>query len=381
MKKFIIFVLFVLLASAAWYLFFNQKNELLFVKSSPSENSPPPLPPAPKDIMASIKNIPIAKEATTVDIEKPKEINAVYVTGEVALAPALFERLIDLAKNSEINSMVINIKDGSSVFLNKRMTGIVRRLREEKIYPIARIVLFQDNELAASRPDLVLKNPDGSIWGKKGYSWVDPASKEVWDYNVDVSIKALDMGFEEINFDYVRFPDGNINDIVYPFYTYDRFKKDVINEAAGYINSKIKEKYSDRTISLDIFAYTFLRTYDVGVGQKLTELAPLYDVVAPMIYPSHYSAGNFGFENPAEEPYQVVLQTIRAGIAQLREKNIIIRPWLQDFNMGAIYGIEKVSAQIQAAKDALGENYSGYMMWNPNNVYEINKYLKPGDSS
>ena len=307
-------------------------------------------------------------------ITPPEAVKAFYITASSALTPSSINRIINVIENSEVNAAVVNVKESDGVFLTPKIVKLVQRLRDKNIYPIARIVIFQDNQLARERPELALKDEEGELWGKGGYHFVDPANKEIWDYTVAIANKALDIGFAEINFDYVRFPDGYVDDIVYPFYKYDRLKKDVINEAAEYINGKIKEKHPQAIISLDIFAYAFLRTHDVGIGQKLTDLADHYDVIAPMIYPSHYGPGNFGFENPAEHPYQVALQTLQHGINQLKaaNKEVIIRPWIQDFDMGAVYDKEKIQQQIKAIKDA-GLN-SGWMVWNPSNFYIQNEF-------
>jgi hypothetical protein len=317
-------------------------------------------------LTALVPNLPHQEFPT---LTPPKEVNAFYITASSALTPRSINHILNVIENSAANAAVVNVKESNGIVLTPKIAKLVKRLRAKNIYPIARIVLFQDNELAKERPEFALKDEEGELWGKGGYRFIDPSNKKVWDYNIAVANEALDIGFAEINFDYVRFPDGYVDDIVYPFYKYDRLKKDVINEAVEYINGKIREKYPEAIISLDIFAYAFLRTHDVGIGQKLTDLADHYDVIAPMIYPSHYGPGNFGFENPAEHPYQVVLQTLQYGINQLKaaNKEVIIRPWIQDFDMGAVYDKEKIQQQIKAIKDA-GLN-SGWMVWNPSNFY------------
>ena len=312
------------------------------------------------------KNLPI--------LTPPKEVKAFYITASSALTPSSINHIINVIENSDVNAAVVNVKESNGITLTPRIAKLVQRLRDKNIYPIARIVLFQDNELAQERPEFALKDEEGNLWGKDSYRFIDPSNKKVWDYNIAVANKALDIGFAEINFDYVRFPDGYVDDIVYPFYKYDRLKKDVINEAVEYINGKIKENHPEAIISLDIFAYAFLRTHDVGIGQKLTDLVDHFDVIAPMIYPSHYGPGNFGFENPAEHPYQVVLQTLQYGIDQLKEvnKETIIRPWIQDFDMGAVYDKEKIQQQIKGIEDAGLK--SGWMVWNPSNFYIQNEF-------
>lgn len=382
-KRFIIFV-FILSAASAAYWFWQSESILYLSKKLPASSPPSTIPatkPKPKEktrLTATIDIATLAKSEPT-DFppqEIPQEVKAVYVTAQTAGVPSLINNLIDLIENTELNSLVINIKDGNKAYFSQWMINLIKRLREKGIYPIARIVVFKDDALAKQRPDLALKTKDGELWGKQGYRWVDPSSQEVWDRNANVAIAALNIGFLEVNFDYIRFPDGDVNEIVYPFYDYSKLKMAVISEASEYMNAKIKEKHPKAITSIDIFAYSFLRTHGLGIGQRLVDLADHFDVIAPMIYPSHYGPGNFGFDNPAEEPYQVVLQTLQSGNWQLlqAEKKVVIRPWIQDFNMGAIYNKEMVQAEIQATKDAFDKNYAGFMSWNPNNVYNLNKY-------
>lgn len=321
------------------------------------------------------------KIATTTDIHIPipKEVKAIYVTAPMALTPSRMNKLLELTETTEINSMVINVKDGDSIYLTPKMAEVVKKVKEKNIYPIARVVVFQDNGLANERPDLALKTQTGKIWAEKNYNWVDPASKEVWEHNLNVSLKALDLGFEEINFDYFRFPSGGVlDDIIYPHYDGITPKQDIINSFAEYLTTRIRQEKPEAITSLDIFGYTFLKTDDLGIGQNLNSLANYFDVIAPMVYPSHYSAGNFGFKNPAKAPYEVILQTLIKGKELLGQnseskKNFIIRPWIQDFNMGAIYDAEMVNKEKQAIKDAGLDN--GWMSWNPSNLYEKDKYI------
>jgi len=357
-KKAVIFLLLIAAAASAWYWFGNFSHDYSLEINQDR----------PEATVVAVVQEPLPP------IKIPEKVAALYVTAPAAANSIRMNYLIDLVKSTEVNSLVINVKDNSKTHLGQWMTDLVRQLRKEGIYPIARIVVFQDNYAAQTRSDLVLKNPDDTIFGKIGYNWLDPASKEVWDLNADAAIKALDIGFAEINFDYFRFPDGDIDNIVYPIYDYTQAKQTVINNAAAYINKKVKKAHPEAITSLDIFADTFLRPVDIGIGQKLIGLAPHFDVIAPMIYPSHYADGNFGFENPAEEPYEVVRRTLLAGKRQLEAVDISVqvRPWIQDFNMGAIYDRQKIQDQIKAIEDAGYQ--SGWMSWNPNVFYARTKY-------
>lgn len=313
-----------------------------------------------------------------------RDVKAIYATAAVAASTRHFNSLIALADATEVNAIVVNIKDGDGVYLDENMRQIATTLHGHSIYPIARVVVFQDNELARRRPDLALKYADGSFWasGRGKYLWVDPASREVWDYNVDVARKALDLGFSEVNFDYIRFPsDGDVNAAVFPAYDGTRIASAVMREFYSYLTNKVRETHPNAVLSIDLFAYSFLRSDGLGVGQRLADAAEFFDAVSPMVYPSHFSPGNFDFPNPAEHPYEVVRRTLEAGkIFMSASSTAVVRPWLQDFDIGATYDAAAVRAQIQATIDAgaglpAGQAGDTWMIWNPANVYEWNKFL------
>lgn len=322
------------------------------------------------------ENEPIAPEFPPVPVV-PGEVRALYVTARVASAPAHIESLIGLIKATELNALVVNVKDGDGIYVGEGMAQLVRRLREEGVYPIARVVTFQDNALARARPDLALKNADGSLWvGGGWYLWVDPASKEVWDRVADVARRALANGFAEVNFDYIRFPsDGDVNSIVFPIYDGKRPANAVMRDCYEYLSGRIREGNPEAVLSIDLFAFSFLQDDGLGVGQRVGDAARFFDVVSPMIYPSHYTPGNLGFPNPAEEPYEVVKQTLERGKPFLAaaSSTAIVRPWLQDFDIGAVYDARMVREEIRAVADAGFGNT--WMIWNPANVYDAEKFL------
>ena len=307
----------------------------------------------------------------------PKDVRAVYLTAASAGLPSRVEKTIQLIKSTRLNAVVINVKDGDGIYLGEGMKKIAAKFRAEGIYPIARVVVFQDNVLAKIRADLALHDVLGNLWasGNGKYLWVDPASKEVWDKTTDVAVQALDAGFMEVNFDYIRFPsDGDTGGIVYPVFDGKKqFKVDVIKEGFKYITNRIREARPEAVLSADLFADSFLRNDGLGVGQRVADAAENFDIVSPMAYPSHYAPGNFGFSNPADEPYQVVFQTLESGKKFLAASSTaIIRPWIQDFNMGAVYDKQKVDEEMRAVRDAgLGDTW---MVWNPTNIYEAEKF-------
>ncbi|MDP3975107.1 MAG: putative glycoside hydrolase [Candidatus Jorgensenbacteria bacterium] len=306
-----------------------------------------------------------------------RDVRAIYATAAVAASPRHFAALIALANATEVNAIVVNVKDGDGVYLGENMRRVVAELHANGIYPIARVVVFQDNDLARRRPDLALTNPDGTLWASGGgkYRWADPASREVWDYNVDVARKAFDLGFSEVNFDYIRFPsDGDVNAAVFPVYDGKRLANVVMREFYAYLTSEIRKTHPDAVLSVDLFAFSFLRSDGLGVGQRLADAAEFFDVVSPMIYPSHYTSGNFDFPNPAEHPYEVVYRTLEGGKAFWNASSTaVIRPWLQDFDIGATYDAAAVRAEVQAVIDSGAGNT--WMIWNPANVYDYDKFL------
>ena len=315
---------------------------------------------------------------------KPDAVKAIYVTMHTAGRHDAFSKLIDLADATEINSMVIDVKgsQGELLFNYLDAKELARTLRERNIYTIARIVVFQDSGLAETNPGAVIKNKTGGIWrDRRGFAWADPASKEAWDNVVSVSKRALDVGFDEINYDYIRFPtDGNLENMVYPVWDGQKPRGEVIKNFSAYARDELKKYAPDIALSIDIFGYTFIRSDGLGIGQQLADLLDEFDYVYPMVYPSHYSAGNFGFQDPAEHPYEVIKGTIEKGLEQLGDKAELakpkIRPWLQVFDIGAEYTPEMIKKEISATYDSLGEKSTGWLLWDPSNRYErASEYL------
>ena len=292
--------------------------------------------------------------------------------------------LIRIADETEINTIVIDIKD-SGVYIDNYVKNLVGELRKKNIYTIARLVIFQDNSQIEYHPDWYFKKSDGALWiDNRGWYWMNPAEWGAWEYNLAAAEQAIDAGFDELNFDYIRYPSfKKDDDVVFA----PVLKNQIINDFARYLTSELKKYDPEITLSIDLFAYSMLNGSDLGVGQVFAELYDYFDYVSPMIYPSHYLPGNFGFDNPAEYPYEVVLGTIEKGKQQLWEKSAAevgtstpaivslvfgkrlkkLRPWLQDFNIGAIYNSEMVRKEKQAVYDT--GLTSGWLLWNPRNVY------------
>ena len=319
-----------------------------------------------------------------------KEIRGLYVTSWVA-GVKRFQQIADGVGRSGLNALVIDIKDctgkvgyDSAVPLVSEIGAHERRIRDlgavlkyctdKKIYTIARIAVFQDPVLAAARPDLAVKVIGGGIWkDRKGQSWVDPAARTVWKYNVDLAKEAAARGFDELQFDYVRFPtDGKLKGLAYPVYRSDVPKRQIIKEFFQYLDQELKQ--IDVTVSADIFGLTTVAEDDLNIGQKIEDLAPYVDFLCPMVYPSHFPPGHLGLKNPAEHPYRVVYDSCMRGLDRIKGQRAKLRPWIQDFNLGAHYDRHMILEQIQALRDA---GAFGFCAWNARNSYTIEDYEAP----
>lgn len=331
---------------------------------------PPPPPPKPKHI------------------ETPEPLKAIYMSSWVAGTPSIREGLVQLIDDTEINAVVIDIKDytgkisfkvqdptllayGSSENRISDLDAFIEELHSKNIYVIGRVAVFQDDYLARERPDLAVKRAStGGIWqDNKKLAWLDVKAREVWEYNFAVAEESVRRGFDEINFDYIRFPsDGPVSDMSYPYYRpSEESKADAVAEFYAYLGSRKAEL--EVPISGDLFGMVLTETQDLNIGQILESGLAHFDYVAPMIYPSHYPRTFNGWDNPAEVPYELVKYVLDAGVARAVAASTSpskIRPWLQDFDLGADYNAAKVRAQIRATYDA---GLTSWMLWAPSNKY------------
>lgn len=304
------------------------------------------------------------------------EVRGIYLTMWTASRRAKMDELIKLIDETDINSVVIDVKGSQGELIYDiwpDIKDLIKELHQKNIYTIARVVVFQDSGYAAAHPEVALKRQDGSLWrDRRGFAWLDPASKGSWDHIVDVAKKSIDLGFDEIQYDYIRFPtDGNLSAIVYPAWDGQKPRHEALREFFAYSRDELKKYHSRVNLSIDIFGYTFIRSDDLGIGQILSDAINYFDYLSPMVYPSHYSAGNFGFDNPADHPYEVVSETIKKGLEALNasQDEVLkrkIRPWLQVFDMGARYDSAKIRAQVRAVYD---NGSHGWLLWDPNNRY------------
>lgn len=315
--------------------------------------------------------------------KEPVKVKALYMSGAIFNYNKYFTNLVQVVEDTELNALVIDMKDDQGFLTTEINSQIaeeikprihkgvnakdnMRILAEKEIYPIARIVVFKDPTLAEGKRELALLRKDGSVWrDRKGLAWVDPHNKTVWEYTVNVAKEAAKLGFREIQFDYVRFPtDGDISNVVYPYAT-GQAKEDVIHDFLAYAKEEL-EPYNVY-ISADVFGLTTLTLDDMGMGQKFEKIMTQVDYICPMVYPSHYGPGNYGFQNPNAYPYEVVKGSLLDALKKSKGSDVIIRPWLQDFNLGKpAYGAAQVRAQIKATYDAGLEEW---ILWNAGNRY------------
>ncbi len=312
-------------------------------------------------------------------------VRAVYMSSWVAGAPSIRKKIVDMIDTTDINAVVIDVKDNTGVLTwegrAKDIEAFVAQLHSKNIYVIGRVAVFQDPLFVKKHNDLAIHNKNtGDIWrDNKGIPWVDESSIEMWDYIHDIGKTAYAKGFDEINLDYIRFPvDGKLSLMSFPI-SKERGIKDKVGVMRDFYTYITDALHKDGIkVSADVFGIILVSDLDVPyLGQDFSIALSHFDYVAPMIYPSHYAAGTFGYKNPAANPYPVIFESLQKAVAiadktassthlatsTMRNK---IRPWYQDFNMGAIYTKELVKAQVDAGKKVGVESY---MMWDPANTY------------
>ena len=314
-------------------------------------------------------------------------VRALYVNRWAAQSWRRMRELIALADSTEINALVIDMKDefgqnfettDSMVRRNAGRAGHVPHLaamldtlREHRILAIARVVVFKDSVAARANPQHVIRKPDGTPWhDKKGLTWVDPYDREIWEYNIRVAEELAHMGFQEIQFDYIRFPEP-----------YKSLPPQVFKDANGQPKPKALAEFfraacprvhaQGARCTADVFGMVASLPGPLEIGQQWSELAPVTDVLLPMVYPSHYPHGSFGVAHPNGAPYTIVDSAVsdahhrdlKLGITS----PIHVRPWLQAFTLGSPhYTAEEVAAQKKAVYDA---GYDSWTLWSPGSEY------------
>ncbi|MCX7910311.1 MAG: putative glycoside hydrolase [Endomicrobia bacterium] len=315
-------------------------------------------------------------------VEKPKYVRGIHLSAWVAGMDKYKKRFEPYLGRDKLNTLVIAVKEyEGQLYIDvpeirkkyntptipiPKIEQYLQELKSKGVYTIARIVVFKDNFLAKNYPYLAIKNPDGSVWKDyKGNSWTDPYIKEVWEYNIEVAKKAIEIGFEEIQFDYIRFPsDGPTKLCRYSQNHTSYTATAALVEFLKYA----KEKLSPTPISIDVFGLTPSVNHDMGIGQRFLQMAEVSDFVSPMMYPSHYRKGEYGIPDPNKEPYKTVFRTVSDAKKLLGDQFYKLRPYLQDFSLGYKYGKEEVKAQIKACYD---NGIFDWLLWDPKCLYNL----------
>lgn len=417
----------------------SQTSNQLSVSASSSTSDVSPAEKTPQSEV--IDSRPVVQH-----VPLPEQVKTIYMTSCVAGTPSFRQKLIQLIQETEINSVIIDIKDYSgtisfpaaseswkSAWENARcgtrdMPELVRMFHDNGVYVIGRITVFQDPLYAPLHPELaVLRADQKTVWKDgKGLSFVDVASKPYWDHIVELSVDSYNIGFDELNFDYVRYPsDGNMADTYYPqsvageygmdrqanleaFFKYLNEELDKEEKFAAVRHENTGRASTTPYTSADLFGMTTTNFDDLSIGQVQDRAAPYFDFIAPMVYPSHYPNNYLGLGNPNEVPYQVVNHAMKAGVNRMISSTTPmqgflhapvtttnasgtvtftgiytkpvytadkLRTWIQDFDYGGDYDAADVRAQIQASYDA---GVMSWMIWAPSNIYTKAALLPPG---
>jgi hypothetical protein len=376
--------------------------------------------------------VPIVQDTRPVvmHVPLPETVKMAYMTACVAGTRDFRERLIALLDETELNAIMIDIKDFSGTISfppdsdawkpawqaakcgAHDMRELVATLHEKGIFVIGRITVFQDPFYTSVRPDLaVARASDGSVWkDHKGLSFIDVAAQPYWEHIALLARDAYNLGFDELNFDYVRYPsDGNMRDIAFPHSAAGQYGSDKpanLEAFFAHLNTSLDDESffgavrhegtgrasSTPWTSADLFGMTTTNTDDLSIGQVLERAAPYFDFIAPMVYPSHYPNDYLGLGNPNNHPYTIVHHAMQSGALRMEATTTSVagfthtrigtstpalyekpayprshlRTWIQDFDYGGDYDAADVRAQIQASKDA---GVMSFMIWSPSNIY------------
>lgn len=345
----------------------------------------------------------------TAHITPPEPMKAIYMSACVAGTPSLRNNLVKLIDETELNAVVIDIKDYSGrisfaptsewdeylspICKVSDMKEFLDELHAKGIYRIGRVTVFQDPYYTNKHPELAVKKmSDKSVTWKdyKGLSFLDAGARGGWEHITKLAKDSHAAGFDEINFDYIRFPsDGNMKDIYFP-HSDGKNKSEVLESFFSYLSNELKPL--GVVMSADIFGMTTTNTDDLNIGQVLEKALPYFDYVAPMVYPSHYPKGFMNFQNPNDHVYEVVNHSMSVAVKRAESKTsavktigserigtstpalythtpqskLKLRPWLQDFDYGGDYDIPEVKGQIKATYDA---GLTSWFLWSPSNRY------------
>jgi hypothetical protein len=308
----------------------------------------------------------------------PAEIRGVHVTMALLSLPGKLDEYLAL-RNQGATAIELDVKDengevgfqssyaplarkigSAKTYYNGRQ--VARKVHQAGLYLIGRVVMFEDPYLASKRPDMAIQRRGGGIFTSNGLGWSNEYDKRVWDYNVDIAEAAARAGFDEIMFDYVRFPsDGQVGEAVYPGRVNER-KGETIARFLAYARERLKPL----GVRISAAVFGLAATRDLGIGQRPKLMAPHLDAIYPMVYPSHFGSGEYNIADPDNAPGATVTMALRQFRRQLTGSQTKLVPWLQDFSLGRTYTLGDVQSQIDAARKLRS---TGYLLWNANGVY------------
>lgn len=317
--------------------------------------------------------------------EVPGEIRGVHVTMALASIPG---KLQEYASIMGLNTVELDVKDeNGEVAFHRLAPPLARRvgsamryydprkatdyLHKQGIYVIGRVVCFEDPILSEKRPDLAIQTPGGGVWrNHAGLGWTNPYDKRVWDYNLEIAKAAVRAGFDEIQFDYVRFPsDGDVDSAVY----HGKRNEAMSATIAQFVHYATKRLHAmGARVSVDVFGLSATR--NLGIGQSPRRLAKIVDAIYPMVYPSHYSSGEYGLPSPVSTPGRTVGRSLRDFRRQMRRGKAQLIPWLEDFSFTGTPTLNHVQEQIRAARRWKA---GGFLLWNPSGVYTTGALTTP----
>ena len=334
---------------------------------------------------------PVKKIVT--HIQTPEPVKGVYMTACIAATPSLRGKLMNLVDETELNTIIIDLKDysGTISFPSEHpllrghggtgcriadLPEFIETLHQKNIYVAGRVTVFQDPYYAKKHPEIaVLKASDGAVWkDRKGLSFIDVSAKPYWDYIVAISEEGYQIGVDEMNFDYIRFPsDGDMKDIAFPHSAAalladpENGKSEALRAFFSYLHERLSPQ--GIVLSADLFGMTTTNTDDLNIGQVLEKAAPYFDYISPMVYPSHYPPNFNGWKDPNKVPYEIVYFSMSEAAKRLTAASSTpakLRPWLQDNDYPVPYTPAMVRAQIQATYDA---GLTSWMLWDAGNTY------------
>jgi hypothetical protein len=371
----------------------REKTLAWLAEASVGENLPAPT--ARTSGGGSVARIVLPEEPP--EFVRPDAVKGIYMNAWAAGSAARSQALIDLATRTEVNTFVIDLKDASGYVSHatevmmareagadqeiriRDLVGLLERLQEAGIYPIARIVMVKDPLLIRARREWAVQDTAGGVWvDSNGLIWANLHDRRVWDYHVDLAKEAAAVGFPEIQWDYVRFADAPQEDLDRAVYAgaEGRRRRDAVQAFLQYARAELEA--SGVAMTLDVFGATTSAPNDVGIGQYWESFIGSVDVALPMVYPSHYWEGSFGIQDPNGHPYEIVRAALLSGLqrSEAVEGAGVTRPWLQDFTLGPPrYEAPEVRAQIQATYDA---GIDEWLLWNASSRY-TEAALEPAD--